>query len=185
MSCLPGGRSGLRALLKAAHLHAHINFQGLVALIHGLIALSGVTSGVPLQYCQLVLHQLCVVRCRGGLLRVPLSVIYLEGRQGHHVSSAYCQKSLCRYGIDVQFWAQHEAPPRAQKHAERKACLIRTLGSSIAGKAKLHAAESVLFRLECFHCSSTPSCRKSGPGPAQAPGPGPGVTVPARRRSGR
>ena len=92
MPCLPGGRSRLRAFLKAAHLHAHIHFQGLVTLIHGLIALSGVTSGVPLQYCQLALHQLCVVRCRGGLLRVPLSVFYLEGRQGQHVSSAYCQK---------------------------------------------------------------------------------------------
>ena len=115
---------------------------------------------------------------------MPLSVFYLEGRQGQHVSSASVKKSRCRYGVEVSFWAQHGAAPQAQKHAERKACLIRTLGSSLAGKVKLHAAESVLFRLECFHCSSTPSCRKSGPGPAQAPGPGPGVTV-ARRRSGR
>ena len=78
MSYLLGGQSWLRALLKAAELHAQIHVQGLVALDDGLIAVSGVTSGVPLQCCQLVLHQLYVVRCRGALSRVFLSVMRAE-----------------------------------------------------------------------------------------------------------
>ena len=77
-SYLLGGRAWLRALLKAAELHARVQFQGLIALIHGLIALSGVASGVSLQCCQLVLHKLYVIGCRGALSRVFLSLMRAE-----------------------------------------------------------------------------------------------------------